>query len=85
MVKTDVGNMAGEVWKFLAKNGQTAVSDLPRKINNGRNSDLVQQAVGWLARENKVDFSKGKNETSVFLAESEQKISKQNYTQQECR
>ncbi len=54
-VKT-IGDMAGAVWKALGAQGKGALTTLPKVLDE--DVALVQQAVGWLAREHKVDFEK---------------------------
>lgn len=47
-----IGETAGEVWHLLDKGGPMSLTQLVKKIGAPR--DLVMQAVGWLAREDKV-------------------------------
>jgi len=47
-----IGVVAGEVWKYLEINGPTSFTKLGKEIDAPR--DTVMQAVGWLAREDKV-------------------------------
>ena len=54
-VKT-IGDMAGAVWKVLGAKGKVALTTLPKVLD--QDGALVQQAVGWLAREHKVEFEK---------------------------
>jgi hypothetical protein len=51
-----IGSVAGKVWGYLAANGETTVSQLTKKIDEPR--DVVQRAIGWLAREDKLVFEK---------------------------
>ena len=56
-VQTDVdeiGMTAGKVWGFLAENGPSSLNKLTKNLEASR--DLVYQAVGWLAREDKIEF-----------------------------
>ena len=49
----DIGTAAGVVWGFLNDNGATSLTkgtDLPK--------ELALQAIGWLAREDKLVFEK---------------------------
>jgi hypothetical protein len=50
----DIGSAAGEVWRFLNANGPTAADTVKRKLKLG--SDVFYAAVGWLAREDKLDI-----------------------------
>lgn len=47
-----VGEIAGEVWNLLRKRGPLTIARLVKQIDAPR--DQVMQAVGWLAREDKV-------------------------------
>ena len=51
-----IGEAAGAVWKALGAQGKVAVAALPKLLD--QDAALVQQAVGWLAREHKVEFEK---------------------------
>ncbi|MBI4712021.1 MAG: winged helix-turn-helix domain-containing protein [Planctomycetes bacterium] len=51
----EIGKAAGELWRYLDKNGPTP----PEKVKKAMkitSSELFQNAVGWLARENKVEL-----------------------------
>jgi hypothetical protein len=47
-----VGLAAGDVYRFLAANGPASVSQL--KKGTGHKDAIVNQAIGWLAREDKI-------------------------------
>ncbi|HID77233.1 MAG TPA: hypothetical protein EYP56_14715 [Planctomycetaceae bacterium] len=47
-----IGEIAGVVWNTLNREGQMSLTALVKAIGEPR--DLVMQAVGWLAREDKV-------------------------------
>lgn len=47
-----IGEMAGVVWRTLHANGAMSLTKLVKSIGQPR--DMVMQAVGWLAREDKV-------------------------------
>ncbi len=49
-----IGNAAGEIWKYLDKNGATSVSKITKETGLSRND--VQRAIGWLAKENNLNF-----------------------------
>ena len=70
MKKEQVGFAAGDVWIYLAKNGATPLNKLPKQIGYKENDSqvLVHQALGWLAREDKVNFIEKDNNTYVVLA-----------------
>ncbi len=47
-----IGETAGTVWKALAENGPLSMAKLVKAVGEPR--DTVMQALGWLAREDKV-------------------------------
>lgn len=49
-----IGEAAGAVWRHLCENGRAPLAKLPQQTALSR--DLCLQAVGWLARENKLRF-----------------------------
>ncbi len=51
-----IGELAGQVWTTLGARKRVALSTLPKVMD--REGILVQQAVGWLAREDKIEFEK---------------------------
>ena len=51
-----IGEAAGAVWKLLGSKGRVALTTLPKLLD--QDNMVVQQGVGWLAREHKVEFEK---------------------------
>ena len=49
-----VGETAGMVWNTLSENGPLSLNQLVKKV--GQHRDTVMQALGWLAREDKIVF-----------------------------
>ncbi len=47
-----IGEAAGQVWHHLNESGPLSVTKLVKEINAPR--DLIMQALGWLAREDKI-------------------------------
>ncbi len=47
-----IGETAGTVWKVLVENGPMSMARLVKAVGEPR--DTVMQALGWLAREDKV-------------------------------
>lgn len=64
-VKAQVGEAAGEVWRLLNQGGPQTLAQLKKKLNGS--SELVGFAVGWLAREDKLEFYKEKRSIVVRL------------------
>lgn len=51
-----IGVMAGKVWKTLGARDKVALTTLPKLLDE--DGAVVNQAVGWLAREDKIEFEK---------------------------
>lgn len=62
-----IGETAGAIWHAL-KGGPLSVAKLAEKTEVNR--DLFMQALGWLAREDKIDISETKRGRIVSLKES---------------
>ncbi|MGO8816058.1 MAG: winged helix-turn-helix domain-containing protein [Terriglobia bacterium] len=60
-----VGVTAGKVWHTLNDLGPQTVAQLKKKLNGS--GDLVGFALGWLAREDKVDILLEKKSFKVAL------------------
>src|SRR5437667_12857331 len=54
-IKNTVGETAGKIWEALSNDGPQTVTQLQKKINGS--SESVNLALGWLAREDKVDMA----------------------------
>ena len=52
-MKEKVIEAAGKTWRYLGQNGQTNVAQLGRAIKE--KDEVVLQALGWLAREDKIN------------------------------
>jgi hypothetical protein len=64
-----IGDMAGKVWKVLGAKDKIALTTLPKVLEE--DGALVNQAVGWLAREGKIAFEKQGRAVYVKLTEHE--------------
>lgn len=69
MHKKTIGQTAGKVWSVLGAQGRIALTTLPKMLDE--EVHLVQQAVGWLAREDKVEFEKQGRALYVKLSPDE--------------
>ncbi|QWF71182.1 winged helix-turn-helix domain-containing protein [Methylomonas paludis] len=57
-----IGESAGIVWQFLDTQGESSVNKI--KNETGLSINDVQRAIGWLAKEDKLNFElKGRVET----------------------
>ena len=62
-VSAQVGDAAGEVWRLLDQGGPQTLTQLRKKLDGG--SELLDFAVGWLAREDKLEILREKK--SILL------------------
>ncbi|MCK4966729.1 winged helix-turn-helix domain-containing protein [bacterium] len=71
-MKERIGETAGRIWEILRKKQEVNVSQLPRNIKE--KSGVTYQALGWLARENKISYYEKGNKTFVSLTDLERNI-----------
>ena len=55
-METEIGNVAGTIWRYLDKHGETTLAGL--KQGTKLSDQLLLMGVGWLAREDKLSFAK---------------------------
>jgi len=70
-MKERIGLTAGAIWKVLEKTQEVNASRLPAMVNE--KNFVVHQALGWLAREDKIDYRSEGEKVFVSLLESERK------------
>lgn len=68
-MKDKIGETAGGIWKVLKKRGEVNVAQLPRILSE--KSAIVYQGLGWLAREDKVEYQTREAKTFVSLSDTE--------------
>ena len=71
-MKEKVGETAGKIWGILRQEEEINISNLPRMVKE--KSDVVYQALGWLAREEKIIYNEKNNKVYVSLTEEEKKV-----------
>jgi hypothetical protein len=76
-MKEVIGEMAGRVWKTLGKKGPVEISKLPQVLKE--KGDIVHQALGWLAREEKIIFHTKEGRTYTSLNPDEREIFKRSF------
>ncbi len=50
----EIGTMAGAIWHALEENGGTTLAKLKKQLN--AQTPVFDWAIGWLAREDKIDI-----------------------------
>ena len=63
--KLQVGETAGQLWHILNHEGPQTLTQLKKKLNG--NAELVTFAIGWLAREDKVEITPDNKTVRVQL------------------
>ena len=72
MIKNKVIQVAGQTWKILGEKGAITISQLAKILQE--KEDIVNQAIGWLAREDKIKYIVKGNRSVVCLVDSEQQM-----------
>ncbi len=68
-MKEKVIEAAGKTWRFLGQNGEVNVGQLPKVLKE--KDEVVFQALGWLAREDKISYTIKNRRTFVSLVNNE--------------
>ena len=64
-INAQVGETAGKIWHLLSADGPQTLVQIKKKLNGS--GEMVTFALGWLAREDKVDISQEKKSLRVVL------------------
>jgi hypothetical protein len=60
-----IGETAGRIWKFLDQHGEANLNQIKKNVKADPN--LILQAIGWLAREDKLIIEKKARFTTYTL------------------
>ena len=66
-MESTIGNVAGKVWDHLQTEGEMSVSAVARAMDEPQTK--VNMAIGWLAKEGKLDFDADGRATRMSLSE----------------
>ena len=61
----EISQTAGRIWHVLQENGETTLSQLKKKVDGS--TDTINQSIGWLAREDKLNIEKKGNSLKLVL------------------
>jgi len=64
-LKSQVGETAGAVYKLLESEGALTTAELKKRLNP--KGDFLSYALGWLAREDKIEFVPEKKTVKIQL------------------
>jgi hypothetical protein len=70
-MKEIIGETSGAIWKALQNQDKIALSALPKLVR--KPESLTYQAIGWLAREGKIEYETSGRTTFVFLSPGEKR------------
>ena len=79
-MKEKIIETVGKTWRALGAQGESNISDLCKAVNE--KEDIVNQSIGWLAREDKINYSLKRNKLFVSLVDSELQAFRNLYQQQ---
>jgi Mn-dependent DtxR family transcriptional regulator len=69
MKKEIIGEAAGRIWETLEAKSEVSIAQLPKSLK--MKTDIAYQALGWLAREDKIDYHDRGGKVYVSLSENE--------------
>ncbi len=64
-IKEQIGETAGRVWQLLDTEGPQTLGQVKKRLNV--KNEMVEYALGWLAREEKVEFVPEKRTYRIHL------------------
>ena len=66
-IELEIGNAAGKIWNVLSAKGSMSRSQIAKEA--GLSTQLLNQGIGWLAREGKLVREKTKRGKRIKLTE----------------
>ena len=69
MKKENIGEAAGRIWETLEAKNEVSIAQLPKTLK--MKTEIAYQALGWLAREDKIDYHDRGGKVYITLSESE--------------
>jgi Mn-dependent DtxR family transcriptional regulator len=73
-MKDIIAQTAGKIWNLLGQKNEISLAQLPRILKV--KSEVAYQALGWLAREDKIVYTTRGGRTLISLTPSELSIHK---------
>ena len=73
-MKNKIGEIAGKIWNILGEKEDVEILKLPQILKE--KGEIVYQALGWLAREDKINYHSKEKKTFVSLSYDECEVFK---------
>jgi hypothetical protein len=73
-MKDRIGEIAGKIWAILGEKHNVDILKLPKILKE--KGEIVYQALGWLAREDKIKYHSKERKTFVSLSHEEREMFK---------
>ena len=74
-MKTIIGETAGRIWEMLRTKEKVNLARLPKLL---KEQDVITyQAVGWLAREDKIEYTEARKQVYILLTPCEKDVDKE--------
>ncbi|MBI4164285.1 MAG: winged helix-turn-helix domain-containing protein [Acidobacteria bacterium] len=64
-MKAEIGETAGQIWRLLDREGPQTLAQIKKKL--GAKPAYMDYALGWLAREDRINFTPEKRTYKVSL------------------
>ena len=61
----EIGHAAGEIWALLSSDGEQTLATLKKSVDAP--AEIVLAAIGWLAREDKLEFTTSGRTVKISL------------------
>ncbi len=71
-MKDKIADIAGKIWTILGEKQNVDILKLPKILKE--RGEIVYQALGWLAREDKIKYHSKERKTFVSLTHEEHEI-----------
>ncbi len=71
-MKDRIGEIAGKIWTILGEKQNVDILKLPKILKE--RGEIIYQALGWLAREDKIKYHSKERKTFVSLTHEEHEI-----------
>ena len=68
-MNNEIGEAAGLIWSVLSSSGDATITSLRKET--GKDAFMVNAAIGWLAREGKIELKKSGRSVKISLRQED--------------